>query len=305
MKLLFIGDLQFGRKGKICDLELPNNILKLFNSSDVLFFNLETVVLNTNFDIDKHKLNHKDINIYTHSEDNLKYLKDTITKPIFVSTINNHTFDYNIEGYYNTLQVLDKYNYKFTIEKTYYIDDDFIYVNATDHWTIKESNVNNYIENTKLWDDNCLLIDSYEKEIYTYNLINYLNKIKQNRTLVFSIHWGKNFQSQHNNSTTYLQSRYELFFKNLCNMGVDVVFGHGAHHIINKPYEIYNNKLIIYGLGDYMGDFKYLNEYNTDKNMMILFDTNDHSVENILLGGNYTTYKNNSQVNCKQPFIVS
>ena len=305
MKLLFMGDLQFGRKGKICDLELPNNILKLFNSSDVLFFNLETVVLTTSFDIDKHKLNHKDINIYTHSEDNLKYLKDTITKPIFVSTINNHTFDYNIEGYYNTLQVLDKYNYKFTIEKTYYIDDDFIYVNATDHWTIKESNVNNYIENTKLWDDNCLLIDSYEKEIYTYNLINYLNKIKQNRTLVFSIHWGKNFQSQHNNSTTYLQSRYELFFKNLCNMGVDVVFGHGAHHIINKPYEIYNNKLIIYGLGDYMGDFKYLNEYNTDKNMMILFDTNDHSVENILLGGNYTTYKNNSQVNCKQPFIVS
>lgn len=305
MKLLFMGDLQFGRKGKICDLELPNNILKLFNSSDVLFFNLETVVLTTSFDIDKHKLNHKDINIYTHSEDNLKYLKDTITKPIFVSTINNHTFDYNIEGYYNTLQVLDKYNYKFTIEKTYYIDDDFIYVNATDHWTIKESNVNNYIENTKLWDDNCLLIDSYEKEIYTYNLINYLNKIKQNRTLVFSIHWGKNFQSQHNNSTTYLQSRYELFFKNLCNMGVDVVFGHGAHHIINKPYEIYNNKLIIYGLGDYMGDFKYLNEYNTDKNMVILFDTNDHSVENILLGGNYTTYKNNSQVNCKQPFIVS
>ena len=305
MKLLFMGDLQFGRKGKICDLELPNNILKLFNSSDVLFFNLETVVLTTSFDIDKHKLNHKDINIYTHSEDNLKYLKDTITKPIFVSTINNHTFDYNIEGYYNTLQVLDKYNYKFTIEKTYYIDDDFIYVNATDHWTIKESNVNNYIENTKLWDDNCLLIDSYEKEIYTYNLINYLNKIKQNRTLVFSIHWGKNFQSQHNNSTTYLQSRYELFFKNLCNMGVDVVFGHGAHHIINKPYEIYNNKLIIYGLGDYMGDFKYLNEYNTDKNMMILFDTNDHSVENILLGGNYTPYKNNSEINCKQSFIVS
>ena len=61
MKLLFMGDLQFGRKGKICDLELPNNILKLFNSSDVLFFNLETVVLNTHFDIDKHKLNHKQI----------------------------------------------------------------------------------------------------------------------------------------------------------------------------------------------------------------------------------------------------
>ena len=304
MKILFMGDLQFGRKNKICNFELPNNILKLFNNVDVLFFNLETVVLSKNFDVDKNKLNHKDINIYTHSEDNLKYLNDKISKPIFVSTINNHTFDYNVEGYYNTLQILDKHNYKFTIEKTYYIDDDFIYLNATDHWTIKETNVNNYIENTKLWDDNCLLIDSYEKEIYTYNLINYLNKIKQNRTLVFSIHWGKNFQSPYNNSTTYLQSRYELFFKNLCNMGADVVFGHGAHHIINKPYEIYNNKLIIYGLGDYMGDFKYSNEYNTDKNMMILFDTTDYSVEKIILGGNYVSYKNNGEEKCKQSFIM-
>ena len=302
MKLLFIGDLQFGRKNKICELELPNNILKLFNSVNVLFFNLETVLLSKDFDVEKNKLNNKDIHIYTHGEDNIKYLKDKFNKPIFVSTINNHTFDYNVEGYYNTLQLLDKYNYKFTFKKTYYIDDDFIYVNATDHWTINETNVNNYIKNTKLWNDNCLLIDSYENEIYTYNLIRYLNNIKQHRTFVFSIHWGKNFQPK-KNTKTYLQSRYELVFKKFSTMGVDIVFGHGAHHIINKPYEIYNNKLIIYGLGDYMGDFKYYSEYNSDKSMMIVFDTTEYSVEKITLGSNYVAYKNNDKVKCKQSYI--
>ena len=304
MKLLFIGDLQFGRRNKTCNFELPNDIVGLFNQSDALFFNLETVLLSEQFEIDKYKLNDKDISIYTIGEDHVKYLKEKVHKPIFVSTINNHTFDYNMEGYNNTLHILDKYNYKFTVRKTYYIDDNFIYVNATDHWTIKKNNVKNYPENTKLWRDNCLLIDSYEQEKYTCNLIQYLQKIKGKRKLIMSIHWGKNFQSDYNTGTTYLQSRYETFFKKLCDLGTDVVFGHGAHHIINKPYEMYNNKLIIYGLGDYMGDFKYVNEYNTDKNMMVLFDTNSHSVENILLGGNYTSYKNTDEEKCKQSYII-
>ena len=38
MKLLFMGDLQFGRKGKICDLELPNNILKKAKNNCIVVF---------------------------------------------------------------------------------------------------------------------------------------------------------------------------------------------------------------------------------------------------------------------------
>lgn len=305
MKLLFIGDLQFGRnKDKTCNINIPDNILKIFNSVDVLFFNLETVLIDKNFDSDKYKLKNKDINIYSYGEPNVKYLKENINKPMFVSTINNHTFDYNVEGYYNTLQILDKYNYIFTVEKSYYIDDKFIFLNATDHWTILDKNINNYPENTKLWDKNCLLINSYEKEIYTYKLISHLNKIKGNRKIIFSIHWGKNFQSKHNNEITYLQPKYETFFKQLCNMGADVVFGHGSHHIVRKPCEIYNNKLIIYGLGDFTGDFTYKPEFNTDKNMMIIFNTDNSSMEKILLSGHYKSYQNDNDQKCKTSYVI-
>lgn len=305
MKLLFTGDLQFGRNSdNKCEFKIPEDIIKIFNNTDSIFFNLESVLISKSFDINKHLLRDKYIHIYNDDEENITYLKKVINKPMFVSTINNHTFDYNVEGYQNTLKILDKNNYIFTVNKTYYIDDNFIYLNATDHWTILNSNVDNYPKNTKLWDDNCLLIDSYEKEQYTYNLIAYLNKLKKNRKIVFSIHWGQNFQNK-NNTTTYLQLKAETFFKNLCNLGADIIFGHGAHHIMEKSHEIYNNKLIIYGLGDFTGDFKYIKQFNTDKSLMLIYDTDNHSVEKLLVSGNYKPYKDtyNEIINCKQPYI--
>lgn len=307
MKLLFIGDLQFGRnKNKECETKLDKKLIKIFKSVDFLFFNLETVLLNKNFNNHKYQLKNKDINIYSYGETDIKYLRNNINKPILVSTINNHTFDYNVEGYYNTLRILDKYNFIFTVKKTYYIDDKLIFLNATDHWTLIEENRRKYSENSKLWDENCLLINSYEKELYTYRLISYLNKIKENRKIIFSIHWGKNFHSE-NNQMTYLQTKYEMFFKNLCINGVDVVFGHGSHHILNKVYEIYNKKLIIYGLGDYTGDFMYKSEYNTDKSKIIIFNTETLSIEKILLTGKYDKYESNNSNNelkCKTSYVT-
>lgn len=305
MKLLFIGDLQFGRNSdKKCLFKIPDNIIKIFNNTDAIFFNLETVLLSKSFDINKHLLRDKHIHIYNDNEENISYIKSVTHKPIFVSTINNHTFDYNVQGYKNTLELLDKNNYIFTVNKTYYIDDNFIYLNATDHWTILNNNLDKYPKNTALWDDNCLVIDSYEKVQYTYNLITYLNKLKKHRKIVFSIHWGQNFQNNHN-TTTYLHLKADDFFKTLCNLGTDVIFGHGAHHIMNKSHEIYNNKLIIYGLGDFTGDFEYVKEYNTDKSAMLIYDTTNNTVQKILVSGHYKPYENNNNeiMICKQPYI--
>jgi hypothetical protein len=40
MKLLFIGDLQFGRNSdKKCLFKIPDNIIKIFNKTDAIFFN--------------------------------------------------------------------------------------------------------------------------------------------------------------------------------------------------------------------------------------------------------------------------
>ena len=305
MKLIFIGDIEFGRnKDKICKCIIPNDIVSIINNNDYLFFNLETVLLSNKFNINKNELKNKVVNIYSHTESNIKYLKDVINIPIFVSTINNHTFDYNINGYYNTLKILDKYNFKFTIEKTYYIDNNFIYLNATDHWTIIEKNNRNYPENRELWNNHCLLIDTPKNEEYAYKLIEYLNKIKENRKIIFSIHLGRNFENN-THETTYLYNRCESFCKKLCDLGTDIVFGHGPHHITNKYYEIYNNKLIIYGLGDYSGDFVYKQEYNTDKSIMLIYDTNSKETREILLKGNYTPYEGiNTNLKCKNSYIL-
>ena len=305
MKLIFIGDIEFGRnKDKICKFILPSDIISIINKNDYLFFNLETVLLSNKFNINKNKLENKDINIYSYTENNIKYINDTINIPTFVSTINNHTFDYNINGYYNTLKILDKYNFKFTVEKSYYIDNNFIYLNATDHWTIIEKNNINYPENRELWNNHCLLIDTPINEEYTYKLIEYLNKIKENRKIIFSIHWGRNFENN-TNENTYLYNKIESFFKKICDLGVDIVFGHGSHHIVDKYYEIYNNKLIIYGLGDYSGDFVYKQYYSTDKSIMLIYDTNSNECREILLKGDYIPYQGtDNNLKCKYSYIL-
>lgn len=298
MKLLFCGDFQFGKTNKShCRIELENKLIKYFNSADAIFFNLETVLIDTNFQVLENKLKNKHIHIYNYGDSNIKYLTQTLKPDLFISTINNHTFDYGKKGYDNTLSILKKYNCKFTIGKSYYSDDKFIYLNATDHWTIIKKNVENFPENTKLWSDNCLLIDNYQQELFTYRLVEHLNKIKGHRKIIFSIHWGKNF-SNAIHETTYLVNSAPIFFKKLCNKGVDIVFGHGAHHIMDKPFEIYNNKLIIYGLGDFCGNFRYHQKYNTDKSMIIKYDTDNNTFERIIVSGEY------QENNCKYPKIL-
>ena len=305
MKFIFLGDIEFGRdKDRHCSLFLSKDIIQLLNSNDAIFFNLETVLVSKDFSLKDNYLKHKDIHIYSYGESDLQYIKKHIHKPIFVSTINNHTFDYDVKGYYNTLKLLDTYNYKFTVEKSYYIDSQIIYLNATDHWTIIEYNREKYPENANIWNKHCLLIDNKQKEEYTYKLIQYLNSIKQSRILIFSVHWGRNFQNN-NEETTYLSNHITTFFKKLCNLGADIIFGHGAHHINDNYYELYNNKLIIYGLGDFTGDFGYREACYTDKSIGIEYDTESKSVNKILFSGNYKPYDGSSNSNkCKDSYIL-
>lgn len=62
------------------------------------------------------------------------------------------------------------------------------------------------------------------------------------------------------------------FGKKLIDNGVDIVFGHSAHHITPKPYEIYKNKIIIYGLGDLINDYAVDFKYKSNLALMCLID---------------------------------
>ena len=66
--------------------------------------------------------------------------------------------------------------------------------------------------------------------------------------VVASIHWGGNWG--------YEISREERAFAHrlIDAAGVDVVYGHSSHH--PKPIEIYRDKPILYGCGDFLNDYE-------------------------------------------------
>lgn len=98
-----------------------------------------------------------------------------------------------------------------------------------------------------------------------------LSRIKENVVqqkqagdlVVFSIHWGGNWGYE-------ISQRQREFAHQLIGQGiVDVIFGHSSHHPMGM--EVYNNKLIIYGAGDFINDYEGISgheEYRGDLSLM-------------------------------------
>lgn len=71
---------------------------------------------------------------------------------------------------------------------------------------------------------------------------------QQGDIVVFSIHWGGNWGYG-------VPSEQSLFAHRLIDIaGVDLVYGHSSHHV--KGIEVYKNKLILYGCGDFLNDYE-------------------------------------------------
>ncbi len=81
-----------------------------------------------------------------------------------------------------------------------------------------------------------------------------IQAIKRNGDIVVaSIHWGANWGY-------YISPRYIQFAHRLIDTGgVDIVHGHSSHHV--KAIEIYKDKLILYGSGDFLNDYEGIGGY--------------------------------------------
>jgi poly-gamma-glutamate synthesis protein (capsule biosynthesis protein) len=64
---------------------------------------------------------------------------------------------------------------------------------------------------------------------------------------IASIHWGSNWGYQ-------VPREQVRFAHRLIDGGVDVVHGHSSHH--PRPIEVYGNRLILYGCGDFINDYE-------------------------------------------------
>lgn len=70
--------------------------------------------------------------------------------------------------------------------------------------------------------------------------------------VVVSVHWGTNWG--------YRVPREQVrFARALVDGGVDVVHGHSSHH--PRPLEVYRDRLILYGCGDFIDDYEGITGY--------------------------------------------
>jgi poly-gamma-glutamate capsule biosynthesis protein CapA/YwtB (metallophosphatase superfamily) len=71
--------------------------------------------------------------------------------------------------------------------------------------------------------------------------------------VVFSLHWGSNWG--------YELSSVEVRFAHrlIDEAGVDIVHGHSSHHV--KGIEVYQDRLILYGCGDFLNDYEGIGGY--------------------------------------------
>jgi poly-gamma-glutamate synthesis protein (capsule biosynthesis protein) len=65
--------------------------------------------------------------------------------------------------------------------------------------------------------------------------------------VVASIHWGGNWGYD-------VPHGHVNFARGLVESGVDIVHGHSSHHPM--PIEIYNDRLVLYGCGDFINDYE-------------------------------------------------
>lgn len=70
--------------------------------------------------------------------------------------------------------------------------------------------------------------------------------------VVASLHWGSNWGYR-------VPEEHVQFAHELIERGIDIVHGHSSHH--PRPIEVYRNKLILYGCGDFLNDYEGISGY--------------------------------------------
>ena len=71
--------------------------------------------------------------------------------------------------------------------------------------------------------------------------------------VVLSIHWGPNWGYE------VPEEQREFAHKIIDEAGVDIIHGHSSHHV--KGIEVYNERLILYGCGDFIDDYEGISGY--------------------------------------------
>lgn len=78
---------------------------------------------------------------------------------------------------------------------------------------------------------------------------------------VLSIHWGSNWGYD-------VPRQHINFAHRVVESGIDIVYGHSSHHV--RPIEIYRDRLILYGCGDFIDDYEGISGYERYRDDLVL-----------------------------------
>ena len=287
MKLLIAGDLVPTEKNlkKFEDENFINyfdeNFIKTWNNVDYRILNLECCLGTMNQKIDK---NGPCLKASSESINGIKSLN-----PNLILLSNNHILDYGTEGLQSTIKLLNNKNINYTgivknsLEKykPYYIQKDNIKIGI---YNVCENEFSVATEKTE--GANSL------NEVKNYIEI---NEAKKECDYIFVIfHGGKEFYR-------YPSPKLQRICRNFINAGADLVITQHSHCIGTE--EIYNNKKIIYGQGNFIFDNDINNEYwNTSLLIEIEIGINKLNIKYIPLEKNNGLVKISKNQNILKDF---
>ena len=241
--ILFLGDTSFGENYQE---KLDENILetegydyslqqftRLLDGTELVVSNLETPLTN----LDESPL--EDQKSYVHWSDIEAATEAFKRANISVfSLANNHSMDYGEEGLEQTLEVLEENDMTAfgagldadqAIEP--YIYDDIAIIAGYEFNKTYDEEYDFYADENKAG-VNQLSLETLQEQIQ--DLSDYF--------VVIFPHWGDNY-------TEATTEQKELAHQ-LIDAGADLILGHGAH--VMQEVEIYNDKWIVYSIGNFM-----------------------------------------------------
>lgn len=256
-KILVAGDAMFNwgfreSRKNLGEFKVVEGLERLFSEADFRMVNLETPVSDTNETIDNEKSY-----VFNAKLEDLSLLKKINVDLVFLA--NNHSMDYGIKGFEDTIKNLNNENFYFTgmgknINEAYspfqfgFLDSTFSVVSVSD---IGEAR---------------LFAGESRAGIASLNIPRLKKIANTNSELVnlLAIHWGVEYSPVP--TKTQIRQAHELI-----DGGFQVIIGHHPH--IPQGIEKYKNGLIIYSLGNFLFGSK--NQFlNHNLTMMLYFEEN-------------------------------
>jgi poly-gamma-glutamate capsule biosynthesis protein CapA/YwtB (metallophosphatase superfamily) len=107
------------------------------------------------------------------------------------------------------------------------------------------------------------------------SIAEHIKNYKQRDDLIlFSIHWGSNWGYE-------IPASFRSFAHGLIDIAkVDVIFGHSSHH--PRSIEVYKDKPILYGCGDFINDYEGISgyeKYRGDLTLMYFLDFDSETLK--------------------------